>query len=316
MTRGSRYSSELREEAVRLTSKSRMPLSRLAADLGIAPKTLRRWVRADREERTLDALQGADLVRPFRISDYSTVDPARLTAGDTVHVGDLVDPRGEAPHLYGLEHLWWGDYTGDAVARSNHRCLVQDFPRSFVFLCDAMRHQGLAVMPAALGDERLAGALLSLGEYPCYKEDDLAALEAELAGEAWDAYLSRDVSQRLRRDHGIDCDDLEIPDGQLRDLFYEAHRRRGNPYAENAVDVVFPHVDEAVADVATTLRRDPPGVQPAGAAPRRSTDPAGYRGTAFPRRPGVPGGGTGHNLSSPAPPWASGLRGQAPVLRR
>lgn len=309
MTGRNRYSQELRERAVRLANETCQPWGQLATELGVHPETLRGWVRADRAERTLDALQAAQLVRPFRISDYSPTDPDQLAAGDTLYAIELAEPRGEPPHLYGLEHLWWGDYTGDAVARSNYRCLTEDFPRSFIYLRDSMRHQGLAVQPSALGNQRLASALLGLAEYPLYMEEDLSALEAELAAQAWDAYLWRDVSSYLERNHGIDCEDLQVPEARLRELFYEAHSRHGDVYAQNAVEVVFPHLHEAVADVAAALRGDLHGREPADPVSRRSADPAPHRGTAFPR-PAVPDGVTGRTPSPPRRDPAPG--GRAP----
>jgi transposase len=310
MTGRGRYSRELRERAVRLASQTRRPMAELATELGVRKETLRGWVRADRAERTLDALRAAQLVRPFRISDYSSTDPDQLAAGETLYAIELADPHGEPPHLYGLEHLWWGDYTGDAVARSNYRCLTQDFPDSFIHLRDSMRHQGLAVLPAALGNQRLASALLGLGEYPLYKEEDLSALEAELAEQAWDAYLAHDVSSYLERDYGIDCEDLEVPDARLRELFYQAHDRHGDVHADNAVDVVFPYLDEAVADVAAALRRDLPAAEPAGQVSRRAVDPAPHHGSAFPCGPAITDAGTGRNLNPPARGPAPG--GRAP----
>jgi hypothetical protein len=310
MTERNRHSQELREQAVRLANETGPPWGQLATELGVHPETLRRWVRVDRAGRTLDALQAAQLVRPFRISDYSSTDPDQLAAGDTLYAVELAEPRGLSPHLYGLEHLWWGDYTGDAVARSNYRCLTEDFPRSFIYLRDSIRHQGLAVLPLALGNQRLASALLGLGEYPLYKEEDLSALEAELAEQAWDAYLSRDVASYLERDYAIDCEDLQVPDTRLRELFYEAHSRRGDVYAQNAVEVVFPYLHQAVADVATALRHDLPGLEPAGRLSRRSADPTAYRGSAFPRGPAPASGGTARTPSTPPRGPASG--GRAP----
>lgn len=310
MTRRGRYSLELRERAVRLADETRRPMAQLATELGVHPETLRGWVRAGRAERTVDALQAAQLVRPFRISEYSSTDPDQLGAGDTLYAIELTDPHGHPPHLYGLEHLWWGDYTGDAVARSNYRCLTQDFPDSFVYLRDSMRHQGLGVLPSALGNQRLASALLGLAEYPLYKEEDLSALETELAEQAWDAYLAHDVSSYLERDYGIDCDDLEVPDARLRELFYQAHDRYGDVHADNAVDVVFPYLREALADVAAALRRDLATAEPAGHVSQRAASPAAHRGSAFPCGPATADAGTGRSLNPPARGPAP--RGRAP----
>jgi hypothetical protein len=313
MTGRSRYPREFREQAVRLARETGQPLRQLATELGVNPETLRGWVRADQADQVgqaVDALLAAQLLRPFRISDYSSTDPEQLAAGDTLYVVELADPRGQPPHLYGLENLWWGDYTGDAVARSNYRCLTADFPGSFIYLRDTMRHQGLAVLPPALGNQSLTSALLGLGEYPLYKEEDLSALEAELAEQAWEAYLSRDVSSYLERDHGIDCDELQVPDGRLRELFYEAHSRRGDAYPQNAVDVVFPYLREAVADVAAALRRDLPAPDSKGPVSRRSANPATRRGGAFPPGPAPASGGAARTPNPPAHGPAPG--GHAP----
>jgi hypothetical protein len=88
--------------------------------------------------------------------------------------------------------LWWGRYTSDDAARSNHRSLLREFPQEFVHLHDAIATAGPALLPSCR-NEQLLGALLGLAEYPVFDEADNDALIWDLAAEAWDAYLRRDI---------------------------------------------------------------------------------------------------------------------------
>jgi len=47
MAKGSRYSEEFHERAVRLAQEADRPVSDVAHDLGVHPKTLRAWIRQD-----------------------------------------------------------------------------------------------------------------------------------------------------------------------------------------------------------------------------------------------------------------------------
>ena len=113
---------------------------------------------------------------------------------------------GSPADLYVIGCLWWGDYTGDDVARSNHRSLRRDFPDEFIGLFDAIGTAGLALPPGCRND-KLVTALLGLRDYPLYDDDDNSALIIELADEAWDGWLRLDVPAMLRDEHGIDTDD-------------------------------------------------------------------------------------------------------------
>ena len=68
MTKGSKYPLEFHERAVRLARGSDRPISDVARDLGIHPKTLRLWVRQD------EADDGS------RTSQLATVEREELTA--------------------------------------------------------------------------------------------------------------------------------------------------------------------------------------------------------------------------------------------
>jgi hypothetical protein len=213
--------------------------------------------RSGRFNPGLQRLVDAELVAPSRISGYADIDPGTLAPGDEVYitwVRDLQSYDRQPADLYVVSCLWWGDYTGDDVSRSNHRSLLRDFPNQFIHLYDAIGTVGLALLPGCRED-RLTRALLDLHEYPLYDEDDNGALILDLAYEMWDAYLRLDVPAMLGDQHGIDTDEVGIDDDGLREMFYRIHGERfGNEYAENAVSVVFPSLDEIVAHMATELR--------------------------------------------------------------
>ena len=84
-------------------------------------------------------------------------------------IGDL-GPGDAAPaDVYVIGCLWWGRYTGDDVARSNHRSLLRTYPNEFVHLDDAIGTAGLALLPSCR-NEHLLGALIGLAEYPLFDE--------------------------------------------------------------------------------------------------------------------------------------------------
>lgn len=213
--------------------------------------------RAGRFNPELQRLVDADLATPSRISAYAPVDPASLAPGEEVYLGwirELFPHERQPADLYVIGCLWWGDYTGDDIARSNHRSLRRDFPEEFVGLYDAVGAVGLA-LPPDCRNTTLVDALLGLRDYPLYDEDDNAALIVELADEAWDGWLRLDVPAMLRDEHGVDTDDFGVDDDGLREMFYRVHGERfGDEYAENAVTVVFPSLAATVAVMAAELR--------------------------------------------------------------
>jgi hypothetical protein len=213
--------------------------------------------RAGRFNPSLRRLVDAGLATPSRISAHAPVDPASLAPGDEVYLGwirELFPHERQPADLYVIGCLWWGDYTGDDAARSNHRSLRRDFPGEFLGLYDAIGAVGLA-LPPDCRNTTLVTALLKLLEYPLYDEDDNGALIRELADEAWDGWLRLDVPAMLRDQHGIDADDMGVDDDALCEMFYRIHGERfGDEYAENAVRVVFPSLADTVAAMATKLR--------------------------------------------------------------
>ena len=204
----------------------------------------------------LRRLINAGAVAPMRIN--ADVDAAGLGAGDRVRAGSLTAAPADGnrtAHLYVIGGLWWGDYTGDDVTRSNHRCLLRAFPDQFVYLDDAHHAHGLALLPG-FEDDTLTGVLIRLStDYPLYDEDDHTALIAELADDMWPTYLTFDVAALLRTRHDIDCADVGVTDDELRDLFLRIHSQHyHDEYAVNAVSVCFPSLGQVVADIAAHLR--------------------------------------------------------------
>jgi len=214
--------------------------------------------RARRFNGTLQSLIDARLVTPSRISEYANTEPATIETGESIHIRWVRAHPSSAStvaDLYVVGCLWWGDYTGDDLARSNHRSLMRDFPDTFVHLVDAFGAHGLALLPGCR-NPTLAAALLRLVDYPLYDEDDHAHLIIELANEMWDAYLHLDIVAMLRDEHGIDRDGLDLGDDELRDLFFRIHGDRfSDEYAETATSVAFPSLKETVAEMAAQLLR-------------------------------------------------------------
>ena len=161
---------------------------------------------------------------------------------------------GEPADLYVLGFLWWGDYIGDAIARSNHRALVRDYPHTFVGLYDTFDAFGLT-LPPDFADPDLTDVLERLGDYPLYDEDDHTALTLEPADQAWDGWLRFDVPALLSEHHGLDPATTGVTDEQPRQAFHHLHSDRfADEYAETAVTAAFPHLDQAIALLAGRLR--------------------------------------------------------------
>jgi hypothetical protein len=221
------------------------------------PRRHRARDRRGRFNPGLQRLVNTGLATPSRISPYADLDPTGLHPGDRVFITWIADlkPGDTAPaDLYVIGCLWWGRYTGDDVARSNHRSLLRKFPTDFMHLEDAIGTAGLA-LPASCRNEHLLSALLALREYPLFDEADNDALIGELAAEAWNAYLRWDVPTMLRAQHSIDTDEARIDEQRLREMFYRIHCERfGDEYAETAVTVVFPSLTQTVAVMADELR--------------------------------------------------------------
>jgi hypothetical protein len=213
--------------------------------------------RAGRFNGCLQPLVDLDLVTPSRVSGFGGFGPGGPRPGDEVFCAWV---RPQQPHareaagLYVVDQLWWGEATGDAVARSNHRALARDYPQEFVGLYDVFGARGLA-LPADCRNQQLAAALAGLAEYPLYDEDDHCALTQELADQAWEGWLRFDVPAILAERHNLDPDTAGITDEHLRDAFYQQYGNRfGDEYADTATSVTFPHLDQAVAVLAEQLR--------------------------------------------------------------
>jgi hypothetical protein len=224
---------------------------------------------------SLKSLVDCGAVEPHRLSEYTALsDGVELVPGEYVGCSALFRAApGDKIDLYILPKLWWGDYTGSDMSRSNHRSLLRDYPEVFVELTGDFCAFGLGILPfCAFGlgilpefdHQELAEILVELHDgYPLYDEDDHSALTAELAEEAWEGFLQWDVPAMLE-DAGIDVVARGIGLPELREAFYRLYSEFGDEYAETAVSVVFPSLARAVDRLADEIRRGvivPGGVQ-------------------------------------------------------
>lgn len=179
------------------------------------------------------------------------------SAGDDIWISDLtstLDPysgkaRRDAPDFYEFPVTFWGDYCGSSVDRSNYRSLLEEYPHAFLTMSSGYNGNALLIRADYAGDD--AEDLFNIGEklrddYPLYSEEDHSLLEFELAEEAWDAYMSMDLTHDLMR-RGINTD--RISDDDIRKRFY-ADTFCGEygeyPYYEGAYSVVFPNYKDTL----------------------------------------------------------------------
>lgn len=147
--------------------------------------------------------------------------------------------------------------------------------------------------PPADGREGLLDALEALEDYPLYDEGHHSMLETEAATEAWDQWLSSDVPRALEEaspsaealedaleaieelagQHGAEYPQTTCKCGEtfrnwddilahldkfpsLERMFYDTLRDQdSSPYLETAVDVVFPYMDDSVAQIEERIWR-------------------------------------------------------------
>lgn len=214
---------------------------------------------------SLKSLVDCKAVEPHRLSEYTVLrDGVELLPGASVGCSALFRAApGDKIDLYILPELWWGDYTGSDISRSNHRSLVSAYPKVFVELTGNFGAFGLGILPE-FDHQELAEILVELHDgYPLYDEDDHSALTDELADEAWEGFLQWDVPAMLE-DAGIDVVARGIGLPELREAFYRLYQEFGDEHAETAVSVVFPSLARAVDRLADEIRRGvivPGGVQ-------------------------------------------------------
>jgi hypothetical protein len=198
---------------------------------------------------------------------YPVADPTEGTAEHPVELswGRWQEcPAENATHVV-LGLTVWSDYSGSTVERSNERSLLEDYPQTFIRLYGGYGTSGLMLpvdRPADWfaddedgGIDRWQGLLedlAKLADYPLYSEEDLSALETEIADEAWADYLRSDVLADLAK-AGVPDEALQ-DEGKIRTRFYEiTYSQDYGPEAESAVSVHFPFYDATVATLAAEL---------------------------------------------------------------
>ncbi len=127
-----------------------------------------------------------------------------LTPGiDTLSADMLEDEDHEGRGVVGYMApvTLWGDYCGSDLARSNHRSLMREFPKSFINVTGWYGSEELMVLPSALEGEEgehLGRVLVELrDDYALYDEGDHSDMVHEIELEDWASYRESDVRQDL-----------------------------------------------------------------------------------------------------------------------
>lgn len=196
---------------------------------------------------------------------WDTITPADLAVWS---YGDWRDATPDDATYFLVDLASWSDYSGSTVERSNYRVLLEDYPDVCVDVHGGYGTRAVLIpadMPADFrpddDDETRAdfwadmiGRLAALSDYPCLDDEDVSNLEMELAGEAWDCYISWDLRRALT-DAGVSEETLDaLEDDDIREMFYtDTYARPYGPEPESAVSVVFPFFDDTVAEIARRL---------------------------------------------------------------
>jgi hypothetical protein len=151
---------------------------------------------------------------------------------------------------------------GGAVERSNHRSLLRDFPGVFVEISSGYGGHSLALPLDAEVPVYLVDALVKLADdYPLYDEEDHSNLEIEMTDEDWTSWALSDFRQTVEENlagnsdaYPVDCEMLPT-DEALTEWYFDSIRNDSSeyPYAETAVSIVFPDMDDAAARLADEI---------------------------------------------------------------
>lgn len=232
-------------------------------------KTIQHAYSPEQYSRAVDLwrrLLGCHDVSAYEGSQFSryvdTVDDTHLYA---LILADGEETDQEEPVTVSL--VSYSDYGGTDFDAANVRALAED--HAWVSTStDGVHGEGSAwVTLGELPDltdtdngldqlEYLVGAIEELAECPLLSEETHTAYVQELAEEAWDQYLSRDVRSELETALGLDdtrdtLDTFGFSDDDIRAMYYEADETFFR--AETATSVVNDGHDEAVEHIADAI---------------------------------------------------------------
>ncbi|WP_405056979.1 hypothetical protein OG474_30115 [Kribbella sp. NBC_01505] len=132
----------------------------------------------------------------------------------------------ETPTYLEIRDASFSDYSGSGYHRSNHRSLLRDFGDYVIDTYGGHGTEALFLRLDSLIPILLAEAVVSMGEYPVYDEDDWSELETETEQEDWDGWgrwemrqLVEDTYRELTRQELYD--DEVVTDERLNALFWE-----------------------------------------------------------------------------------------------
>ena len=133
----------------------------------------------------------------------------------------------DAPRFIGVPCTTWGDYCGDDVQRSNHRCLEKELEPYGVKEVRGDFYSFWLVLPAdAMLPEHLLNGLREIAdEYPIWDESDYSELEWELQQSDWEDWACMEFRTFLHNavtGEGPESWVANLSDEQLGDMVWEA----------------------------------------------------------------------------------------------
>jgi hypothetical protein len=172
--------------------------------------------------------------------------------GECTNYGDFrpVQYGYETPTYLEIRDASYSDYSGGSYNRSNYRSMLRDFSDHVI---DTFGGYGTCALFVKL-DSRipilLAEAIVGLGDYPIYDEDDDSMLRMEMEQEDWDSW-GRDDMQALVVEayeeltgQETDAENL-LPGDRLDTLFWEAQQDSACGYeAESATSGYWPDFEK------------------------------------------------------------------------
>lgn len=147
----------------------------------------------------------------------------------------------------------WGDYVGGTAERANCVWLRDNYGENVITVTGDYGSEWIVLPLDAEVPYTLADDIVALADYPLFDDEVMSEVETQLADEAWDCYLTYDVTRELAA-RGVDIDSEAFDVNAYRGRFYTLTGEMPEPYyAESAVGVVFPCMSDVLDVLAAEI---------------------------------------------------------------